>query len=360
MTTPLSPGLHMVSGSSVYSVIADRKLEVTDLVEHAYTLHGAGSTTNPPSHFLRFPDNPTARIIALPAAVRGDSRTNGIKWISGYPDNLRRGIPRASALIILNDPDTGYPIACLEGSIISAARTAASAAVAFRHLRSHIQSHPREEVRVGFFGAGLIARYLFDYLKATGVVFGSVDILDHSAESADGLAEYIRGDIPAGVDVRVPNDPGELVCSSDLVVFATTAASPHVTDPSWFSHNPLVLHISLRDLAPEIILRSTNVVDDVDHVLKAETSVHQAEQRTRSRDFIHATLPEVIAGQFQPSSDRPLIFSPFGLGVLDLVVASYVHNRATEAGLVMELDDFFYDLQRHSHPTQQVAPRDRS
>ena len=69
-----------------------------------------------------------------------------------------------------------------------------------------------------------------------------------------------------------------LIRSSDLVVFATVAAEPHVQEVSWFDHHPVVLHVSLRDLAPQILLASTNVVDDVEHCLKANTSPHLAEQ----------------------------------------------------------------------------------
>ena len=74
------------------------------------------------------------------------------------------------------------------------------------------------------------------------------------------------------------------------------AAEPHV-NPSWFDHHPVVLHVSLRDLAPEILLTATNIVDDVEHCQKANTSTHLAEQNTGSRDFLDGTLNDVIAGE---------------------------------------------------------------
>ena len=131
-----------------------------ELVEATYRLHGAGDSVNPPSYFLRFPDRPSARIIALPASVGGPDRVDGLKWISSFPQNVAAGVPRASAVLILNDHDTGYPFACLEASIISATRTAASAALAADWLS---RGRPRP-TRVGFVGAGLIARYIHTFL----------------------------------------------------------------------------------------------------------------------------------------------------------------------------------------------------
>jgi Predicted ornithine cyclodeaminase, mu-crystallin homolog len=96
---------------------------------------------------------------------------------------------------------------------------------------------------------------------------------------------------------------------------------------SWFEHNPVVLHVSLRDLAPEILLASTNLVDDVEHCLKANTSPHLAEQLTGSRDFLAGTLDDVMAGRVTVPADRPVVFSPFGLGVLDLAVGKYVYDE---------------------------------
>ena len=138
-----------------------------------------------------------------------------------------------------------------------------------------------------------------------------------------------------------------LIRSSDLVVFATIAARPHVRDVAWFAHHPLVLHVSLRDLAPEIVLASANVVDDVEHCLKAETSPHLAERLVGNRDFVTGTLPDVLSGRVTPPADRPVVFSPFGLGVLDLAVGKYVYDEVARAGELHVVDDFFHELRRY-------------
>ena len=138
-----------------------------------------------------------------------------------------------------------------------------------------------------------------------------------------------------------------LIRSSDLVVFATVAARPHVHDVSWFDHHPLVLHVSLRDLAPEIVLASANVVDDVEHCLKADTSPHLAEQLSGNRDFVTGTLPDVLAGRVSVPADRTVVFSPFGLGVLDLAVGKFVYDEVARSGGLRVVDDFFHELRRH-------------
>jgi len=107
-----------------------------------------------------------------------------------------------------------------------------------------------------------------------------------------------------------------------------------------------VLHISLRDLAPEILLRSQNVVDDVEHVMKANTSPHLAEQKTGNRNFVTGTLADIMTGRRSVNLSRPIIFSPFGMGILDLAVGKWVYEQAVASGRDMRLSDFFYETVR--------------
>ncbi|XGP76273.1 NAD(P)-binding domain-containing protein [Actinokineospora auranticolor] len=256
-----------------------------------------------------------------------------MKWIAGFPANTRDGLPRASAVLVLNDYATGYPIALLEAATISSARTAASAALAAAALGS------APAPVVGVVGAGVIARAILDHLVAAGVRPSAVRVHDLDERSGTALAEHARSVAPATFHA----DPTP-VLAADVVVFATTAAAPHVREP--FAPGQLVLDISLRDLPPEVLLAAHNVVDDVEHCLTANTSPHLTEQLLGHRDFIAGTLAQVRAGELELTPDRPVVFSPFGLGVLDIAVGAHVLTVARARGEAVEIPDFFGELTR--------------
>jgi N-[(2S)-2-amino-2-carboxyethyl]-L-glutamate dehydrogenase len=244
-------------------------------------------------------------------------------------------------VLILNDPDTGYPFACLEGSIISATRTAASAALAADRL-TRCRHRP---TRVGFVGTGLIARHVHTFLVGTGWSFDEVGVHDLSPQSVAGFRGYLeRAGTPGQITVH--NTAEQLIRSSDLVVFATVAARPHVHEVSWFAHHPVVLHVSLRDLAPQILLDAINIVDDVEHCLKADTSPHLTEQLTGNRNFLAGTLADVLDGRVAVPPSWTVIFSPFGLGVLDLAVGKLVYDLVLASGQLQVVDDFFHEVRR--------------
>ena len=333
--------LSIINGKTVSDVICAQRQACIDAVEHAYLAHARGQAINPQSYFLRFPEKPDCRIIALPAFVGDGFAVAGLKWIASYPGNVKRGIPRASAVLILNSYETGYPFAILESSIISAARTAASATLAAYWLNGQ----SRKVESLGIVGTGFIARYVYDFLIGTGWDIKEVRLYDTSlAESEKFERTACRAEHHRSVTI-VPHAT-DLLSASDLVVFTTVAPTPHIADQWLFDHNPVVLHISLRDLAPEILLRSQNVVDDVDHVMTASTSPHLAEQLSGNRNFVTATLAEIIQGQKSVNRSRPIIFSPFGMGILDVAVGKWVYDQAVARGDDQRISDFFYETVR--------------
>src|SRR5258707_11153814 len=113
----------VITGPTISRLLNEDLQSCVDVVREAYLAHSQGLTVNPQSTILRLRTRTNARIIALPAHLEAPWRVSGIKWIASYPDNIGQGLPRASAVLILNGDDNGYPFACMEGSIISAART---------------------------------------------------------------------------------------------------------------------------------------------------------------------------------------------------------------------------------------------
>ena len=333
--------LSIINGKTVFDIIRSHRAECIEVVHDAYAAHAQGQTVNPDSNFLRFPEKPDCRIIALPAYLGNGVGVAGLKWIASFPGNVRHGFPRASAVLILNSYETGYPFAMLESSIISAARTAASAVLAAYWLNGK----SRQTKTLGIVGTGFIARYVYDFLVDTGWAIEEVMLYDQSPQESEKFrTTACRPERHRTVAVAA--EVTQLLRESDLIVFTTVAGAPHITDPSLFDHNPLVLHISLRDLSPEILLRSHNVVDDVEHVMKANTSPHLTEQQTGSRSFVTGTLAEIILGNRSVDRGRPIIFSPFGMGILDVAVGKWVYDKAVADGHDLRVSDFFYEITR--------------
>ena len=90
-----------------------------------------------------------------------------------------------------------------------------------------------------------------------------------------------------------------------------------------------------------VILASQNIVDDVDHCLKAGTSLHLTEAEAGNRDFVAGTLADVLNNKICPDAGRTRIFSPFGLGVLDIAVGHLVLETAKTTGSASAVSDFF-------------------
>jgi 2,3-diaminopropionate biosynthesis protein SbnB len=329
----------VIPGGIAREILDRRGIAVVDAVARAYLLHAEGGTINPDSYFLRFPENDLNRIIALPAAITTGQPVSGIKWIASFPDNIRHGIPRASAVLILNDAKTGYPIACIEGAQISAIRTAASALLAWRQLRNSEQKRHR----IGVVGAGVIARNILHMLRFDVAAISQLIIHDTDPSSSAALAQYAARTL--GVEIRTTDHLHE-VFEADAVILATTAGRPYIMDRKLLRPDQVILNISLRDLAPELILDHWNIVDDVSHCLKAQTSPHLAEQVTGRRDFIAGTLADVMCERIRPDRSRALIFSPFGLGILDLALGQIVLADAARTGAGFNVADFFAETQR--------------
>jgi ornithine cyclodeaminase len=325
----------IIGHREVRDILKGKEPEILSLIADSYRLHDQGRSALPHSVFLRFPDDDRNRIIGLPGHLGGEQSVAGMKWISSFPGNVTQGKERASASIVLNSMEDGRPTAFLEASLISAKRTAASAALAAGVLTTEA-----EPQGMSLIGVGPINLEVLRFTKARLRSLTEVTLYDLDAERARAFAAKARRVVP-GLAVHFANTSEEALAAHRLVSFATTAGTPHV-DLSAASPGTTVLHVSLRDLTVQAVLGAQNIVDDTDHVCRERTSLHLAEQATGGREFIDAEIGALLRDpqSFQRDPRRVAVFSPFGLGILDLALAQWVKQQAQEFGIGTSVDHF--------------------
>jgi len=167
-------------------------------------------------------------------------------------------------------------------------------------------------------------------------------LFDIEAGRADAFRPAVAAALP-GASISVAASVNQVMAEAAVLSLATTAVTPTIADLSICPRGATVLHISLRDIVADAIAGADNIVDDVDHALRAQTSLHLAEQKLGHRKFVRATLAEVLLGEQVARADatKPVVFSPFGLGVLDLAVASLILAEAGKTSVGQRISGFF-------------------
>src|SRR6476659_4613862 len=162
---------------------------IVEVIERAFRVKAEGQVFMPPKVMITWSDEPGTeekhgRIMAMPAYVGGEFDVAGLKWIPSVPDNpARRGLPRANALVLLSDRETGLPLAVMDGTVVSAMRTGAVTGVAVRHLA-------RDGASVAcLLGAGVLAHTQLDALRVVMPALRHVRVYDPDTARAERCAE---------------------------------------------------------------------------------------------------------------------------------------------------------------------------
>jgi 2,3-diaminopropionate biosynthesis protein SbnB len=303
----------------------------------ALALHAGGDTAQPLKPYLRWRENGhiADRIIAMPGYVGGSDPIAGIKWIGSKHDNpSSRGIPRASAVIVLNDAETHFPVAIMEGGEISGMRTAGVTVLACSLF-----------ARDGFSSVALVGCGFIGRLHALGLleVFDSIrslSLYDHEEEAAARLAAELAD---RDVSVTVCASAEEAVRGAEVVVPCTVADTPYIPF-EWLAPGVFVSNISLMDVDPEAYVRVDKlVVDDWDQCNREGKTLHKLVAEGRfSRERLHAELGDVVRGARpgRESPDERIMLSPMGMAIEDVAcaAAAYRHARTQGTGTWLTLE----------------------
>ena len=308
---------HIFQRSQVERVIT--MAECVSLVEKAFALYGEGNVEMPPKIYLSFP---RGDLRCMPAYVPAWNIA-GMKNVSVHPENA--DVPAVMATISLFDPETGFPLAIMDGTFITMMRTGAAGGVAARHLA-------REDARAAaFIGAGIQAEAQLEALKVTRPGISRVTVYDLKGERMKAFAAAAAA--RHGLETSPAASVEEAVKGADVVVTTTPARSPVVRSefvrPGTHINAIGADARGKQELDPAILTRAKVVVDSWEQASKSgEINVSVAGGMIGPGD-LHGDIGEVVTGKKpgRESPDEITVFDSTGLAIQDVAVAYEVYRR---------------------------------
>ena len=301
--------------------------EILKSLETAFREKGEGKTEMPPKPGIH-PGGGDNFIHAMPAYIPA-LKSAGIKWVSGFIDNYKRGLPYIAGLLILNDVDTGLPLAVMDCVWITAMRTGAATALSARYL-----ARPESSV-VGVLGCGVQGR---TNLEALRILFPVKKVMAYDVDPgiARGYAKEMESRF--GVEVVTVQKPRDAVSGCDIVVTAgPILRTPHQTiQPGWLGEGAFASLVDFDSYwHPEAMKQASKFcTDDTEQLLHYR-------QVGYFQDIppIHADLGELVTGKKpgRQKAEERTITANLGLAIDDMAVAPILYRRALEKGIGRKL-----------------------
>jgi alanine dehydrogenase len=305
--------------------------EVMNAVESAFRYKALGKVQMPPKLYVMFP--------------KGDFRTmpcyipelgfGGVKIVNVHPENPEKyGLPTIMALMILIEPETGKPLAIMDGTWITNIRTGAAGGVAAKYLAR------KDSKVIGMVGAGAQAR---TQLLALNEVF-DIDEVKVYSKPMETCEKFKRDMAHLGLNILIKERAEDAVRGCDILVTTTPVTQPIVKN-EWVDEG---MHINAigadaplkEELDPQILKRAKIVVDDIEQACHSGEINVPISKGIITKADIYAELGEIIAGKKvgRVNDGEITIFDSTGLAIQDLATAILVYKRARERGLGSEVE----------------------
>lgn len=305
-----------------------------DDVEQAYVLNKQGDVINPGKCVLRWgktveDENVLGRINAMPGYIGGKFDMAGIKWIGSGPMNYKKGLPRASVTMILNDPDTKLPVCVADGTAISTMRTGASGGVAIKFLAKS------DAGVMTMCGAGAQAHTQLEAAVIARPSIHTVYVYDIREENAE---RFIKMSSPKYPQIKfiATMDVEAAVRESDIIDCVTLAVEPFIKG-EWLKKGALVMNMADYEVDNACVERADKVVVDfwegIKHRMISTVALMWRDGLFKDEQ-VHAELGDILSGNKAPreNDDEIIYFNAVGAGILDIAVAARCYKAAKEQG----------------------------
>jgi len=300
--------------------------QIIEALDRMFVEKGQGAVEMPPKPGIHTQQD--AFIHAMPAYIPS-LEAAGMKWISGYPGNQAKGLPYITGLLILNDPETGIPLAVMDATWITAKRTGAATAVAAKYLARPDSSS------AGILACGVQGR---SNLEALATVFEltTVKVYDIHADVAATFAREMGAMLE--LDIEVVAEPKQAVVGLDLVV----TSGPILKNPTpvievdWLAEGSFASPVDFDSYWQGDALRQADKLstDDV-----GQMSYYREAGYFKDTPQPYADLGEIAAGlkAGRESEGERTISVNLGIALEDVATSIVVYRKAVEEGIGTQL-----------------------
>lgn len=288
--------------------------EIIDVLDDAFVQKAPGLVQNPPKPKVTSRDD--AFIHAMPAYLGGSDRL-GIKWVAGYEQNHAKGLPYIYGAVIMNDAETGRPIALLDGGWITEMRTPGVSGVTMRHV-------PGDPKHLAIVGGGVQGRRHLEVALQVHAGLTHVTAYDY----VDGVAQQLLDNAGDRV-TTVAETPIDAVAGADLVITTITVPLEPKLDCAYTDPNALLLPVDYDDAMAPAAFHDAVVycVDDLGQYGSVAESLYFF---GLPKPDTH--LAEVVAGKYNVPVTGRRMFLNMGIAMDDVALGSLALDRATATG----------------------------
>jgi alanine dehydrogenase len=298
--------------------------DVIEVVENAFRMWGEGKATMPPKSYLLVE---SGDFRAMPAALPGSA---GLKWVNVHPQNSRHNLPSVMAIIIYNDPETGYPLAIMDATRITAYRTGAASAIASKYLAR------RNSRTLGIIGAGYQANTQI-LAHARLFSFSSINVNDISSTAVQKLIKTFP-------EYPIKSCSVKEAAASDIVCTLTPSREP-ILKRDWIAPGTHINAVGAdaagkEELEYSILSDAMVVVDDIQQATAGGEINVPVKKGQYNSSQIYGTLAELVTGKKKGRTDNRAItvFDSTGLAIEDIAVARLIFEKARHIGGYPSID----------------------
>jgi ornithine cyclodeaminase/alanine dehydrogenase-like protein (mu-crystallin family) len=317
--------LLLLSGEDIKKSIS--MSEAIDVMEEAFLKYSRNEYIMPERTFSAVKDEDN--LLIMPCFVED---CIGLKVVTSYPSNRMRNSPVTQGLVLINDLETGNPLSMMNGTILTAVKTAAVSGVAMRHLKKDAKS-------IGLIGTGLQGLYQLE-AAITATSANRIYLFNRSPEKIRSFIHEFRELTGSDIEISPVADVRLLIDKADIIITATTSLTPVLPNDETLYDSKLVVGVgsyksNMREFSEALFRRAeTFIIDSIDGKRECGDIIDPISNGWVDEENV-ILLSDLLSNKIELSNQlekRPLVFKSVSMALFDACIGNYVYKRAKEIG----------------------------